>query len=159
MEPDGPVATVAFSPDGKRLVTASRDKTVRLWDTTTCKPLGTPIRHDETVLRAIFNPDATKVLSVGWDGAAYLRDAAVPVWPGDILPIPGQVRSIEFDENDDRVFVATRDRQAGLWSLSKREFVTPVAIIAMRLPRPFFTHQADNSRLLAQMGSFVFGTP
>ena len=128
MEHEGPVDTVAFSPDGKRLVSASRDKTVRLWDTATCKPLGTPMRHDEAVLRAIFNPaDATKVLSGGWDGAAYLWDAEVPVWPGDILPIPGQVRSLEFDENDDRVFVATRDGQAGLWSLSKKEFVTPVA--------------------------------
>jgi eukaryotic-like serine/threonine-protein kinase len=127
MEHDGPVNTVAFSPDGKRLVTASRDKTVRLWDTQTCKPIGTPMRHDETVLGAIFNPDASKVLSFGWDNAAYLWDAEPPAWPGEIIPVPGEVRSIEFDENDDRIFVATRNGRAGLWSLSKKKFVTPIA--------------------------------
>lgn len=127
MEHEGPVDSVAFSPDGKRLVTASRDKTVRLWDTATCKPLGPPMRHDEAVLRALFNPDATKVLSIGWDNAAYLWDAEAPAWPGEILPIPGEVCSIAFDNNDDRVFVATRDGRAALWSLGKREFVTPAA--------------------------------
>lgn len=126
MEHGGPVNTVFFSPDGQRLVSASRDKTVRLWDTATCKPLGTPMRHDEAVLRAIFNPDGSKVLSVGWDGAAYLWDAAVPPWPGEIMPVPGQVRSIEFDPNDDRVFVATREGRAGVWSLSEKKFVTPI---------------------------------
>ena len=127
MEHDGPVNTVAFSPDGKRLVTAGRDKTVRLWDTQTCKPIGTPMRHDETVLGAIFNADASKVLSFGWDDAAYLWDAEPPAWPGEIIPVPGEIRSIEFDGNDDRVFLATRNGRAGLWSLSKKVFVTPIA--------------------------------
>ena len=86
MKHQGPVDTVAFSPDGKRMVSASRDKTVRLWDTATCQPIGNPMRHDETVLAALFNPgDPTKVLSVGWDNAAYLWDAQPPTWPGEVI--------------------------------------------------------------------------
>jgi WD40 repeat protein len=85
------------------------------------------MRHDETVLGAIFNADASKVLSFGWDNAAYLWDAEPPAWPGEIIPVPGEVRSIEFDGNDDRIFVATRNGRAGLWSLSKKKFVTPIA--------------------------------
>jgi WD40 repeat protein len=33
---EGPVIHAAFSPDGKRLVTASWDKTAQLWDLTAC---------------------------------------------------------------------------------------------------------------------------
>ena len=40
------VNSAAFSPDGTRVVTASDDKTARVWDAATGKPLGEPMRHE-----------------------------------------------------------------------------------------------------------------
>jgi WD40 repeat protein/serine/threonine protein kinase len=122
----GPIDTVAFSPDGKRLVSASRDHTVRLWDVPISDPIGTPLRHDEAVLGAIFDPvDGNKILSFGWDNAAYLWNAQPPSWPGDVIAIPGQVCSLDFTGDDDLLFVATRDGKAGIWSLQGKHFVSP----------------------------------
>ena len=40
--------SAAFSPDGKRIVTASADKTARVWDAATGEPIGEPLRgHEE----------------------------------------------------------------------------------------------------------------
>ena len=40
--------SAAFSPDGKRIVTASSDKTARLWDAATGKPIGEPLKAMRT---------------------------------------------------------------------------------------------------------------
>ena len=42
---EGEVRSAAFSSDGKRILTASLDKTMRLWDAATGQPIGEPIKE------------------------------------------------------------------------------------------------------------------
>jgi len=51
------VYAVAFSPDGKALATASEDRTARLWDAATLKPLGTTPKHQGWVQAVAFSLD------------------------------------------------------------------------------------------------------
>jgi WD40 repeat protein len=46
---DGPVPAAQFSPDAKSIVTGSWDKTARIWDSFTGKPLTEPIKHKDSV--------------------------------------------------------------------------------------------------------------
>ena len=57
----------AFSPDGKMIVTGSNDGTVRLWETTTGKPIKTLKGHEGNVWHVGFSPDGKQVISASWD--------------------------------------------------------------------------------------------
>jgi len=68
------VAAVAFTPDGKKIATASWDGTARLWDATTGQPLGAPMNHGGEVSAVAFSPDGTKLATAGGE-TARLWDA------------------------------------------------------------------------------------
>src|SRR6185437_5917780 len=56
------VRTASFSSNGKRIVTASFDKTARVWEAETGQPVGEPLRgHTDRVVSASFSPDGKRI--------------------------------------------------------------------------------------------------
>jgi dipeptidyl aminopeptidase/acylaminoacyl peptidase len=71
----GPVSSVAFSPDGTRIVSGGYDRTAKVWD---ARP-GTPPRelkgHTVLVSSVAFSPDGTRIVSGSQDNMALVWDA------------------------------------------------------------------------------------
>jgi WD40 repeat protein len=65
---DAALRSAAFSPDGKRIVTASLDMTARLWDAASGRELGVLRGHSEPVMSATFSKDGTRVVTASADG-------------------------------------------------------------------------------------------
>jgi WD40 repeat protein len=72
----GSVHSVAFSPDGTRVLSGSYDKTLKLWDAVSGELIRTFERHPGWVLSVGFSPDGARVLSGGGDGTIRLWVAA-----------------------------------------------------------------------------------
>jgi len=60
----GNACSCAFSPDGKRIVTASEDGTPMVWDAETGSLLLTLQGHDEGITSCAFLPDNKRVVTV-----------------------------------------------------------------------------------------------
>jgi WD40 repeat protein len=72
------VHSIGFSPDGKRLVSASADSTVRVWDADTGQELLTLRSPTDTVLTVAFSPEGDRLV-------AGCADGIVKVWDGTPL--------------------------------------------------------------------------
>jgi WD40 repeat protein/DNA-binding SARP family transcriptional activator len=92
----GSVTRAAFSPDGSRLATASKDGTVRIWDPRTGEQQLDLHGHAGHVTSITFSPDGSRLASVGADGVAR-------VWALDLdelvdLAERGLTRTLTDDE-------------------------------------------------------------
>ncbi|CAG8976165.1 hypothetical protein HYALB_00010035 [Hymenoscyphus albidus] len=72
------VSSVAFSPDGKQIVSGSGDRTVRRWDAATGQQLLPALEgHTDWVITSVaFSPDGKQIVSGSWDRTVRRWDAA-----------------------------------------------------------------------------------
>lgn len=71
----GAVIRSAFSPDGKRVVTASSDQTARLWDAETGKEIAVLKAHEGAALAAAsWRRDGRRIVTAGQDNVARIWD-------------------------------------------------------------------------------------
>ncbi len=109
---------IAFTPDGKQLVTASFDKTLKVWDAATGKELKSfdgPQGHQGLVLSVAISPDGRSFASGGADNSARLWD-----FPSD-RPVrdfvsAGPVNSVALSLDSKLVAGAGADGNVRIWS-------------------------------------------
>ena len=109
------VMDAAFSPDGKRIATASWDRTARVWDAATGKEITTFRGHADVVRAAAFSPDGAHVITASRDKTVRIWDASTGQ---EIMVLRGhnaEVTSAAFTPDGTRIVTASLDRTARLW--------------------------------------------
>ena len=110
------VWSVAFSPNGVMLASASWDRTVRLWNVNTGRLLHTLTEHTNEVLSVTFSPDGNTLASADWDGTIHLWNPRNGNLKRTLTGHAGGVTSVAFSPDGQTLASASADQTVGLWN-------------------------------------------
>jgi WD40 repeat protein len=145
-----PLTGVAFSPDGRRLVTSSWDRTLKLWDVAKRREVKTLHGHRDWVRGVAFSPDGRRVASAGADAVAKVWDVNTGQ---EVLTLRGHTQAVygvSFSPDGRRLASAGGDQAIKVWDTvgepdGPRYFghAGPVAAVAFS-PDGRFVYSAAN---------------
>ena len=112
------VMSATFDPEGNRIVSGSKDKTIKVWSAETGAEIMTIRRHDAAIFSAEFSPDGKRIVSGAWDAPIKVWDAATGA---ELMSLAGHedcVRSVAFSPDSERIVSAGDDRTVRVWNTS-----------------------------------------
>ena len=110
------VKFATFSPDGKRVITTSRDATARIWDAETGEEVFTLEMHAGPLTSGAFSPDSQRVVTTA-DKTARIWDVRTGQ---ELMTLRGHdalVRFATFSHDGKHVVTASVDRTARVWQI------------------------------------------
>jgi WD40 repeat protein/class 3 adenylate cyclase/tRNA A-37 threonylcarbamoyl transferase component Bud32 len=118
------VYQAVFSPDGRRVLTASADQSARLWEAETGKLLAIFQGHTDKIYQGVFSPDGRRVLTASSDNTARLWEAEGGKLLATFQGHTGRVQSAVFSPDGRRVLTGSGDDTARLWAAESGELLT-----------------------------------
>jgi WD40 repeat protein len=128
------ITFLAFSPDGRSLLTTGKDGSAHLWETDTGREVCPALAHDGEIWHASFSPDGRQVVTASKDRQARVWDAGT----GErrlVLDHPDSVNHAAFTPDGRYVLTITLRAEARVWDaatgkpvtapLSERDQLTP----------------------------------
>lgn len=115
------VSSCAYSPDGRRILSASWDNTLRVWNAETGTELTTLIGHSGGVRDCAYAPDGQSVLSASSDNTLKLWDLDSGV---ELKTFVGHKESVEccaFSPDGRRIISGSEDNTLKVWDAETGE--------------------------------------
>ncbi|THU91717.1 WD40 repeat-like protein, partial [Dendrothele bispora CBS 962.96] len=111
------ITSVAYSPDGRHIVSGSKDKTLRIWDTQTGQQVGQPLQgHTHNVWSVAYSPDGRHIVSGSEDKTVRIWDSQTGQPVGHPLQSHTDcVWSVAYSPDGIHIVSGSEDKTVRIW--------------------------------------------
>jgi len=109
------VNSLAYSPDGTRIVSGSYDKTLKVWDAATGQATLTLGGHTGCVYSVAYSPDSTGIVSGSGDNTLKVWDAATGQATLTLTGHDSAVSSVAYSPDGTRIVSGSDDNTLKVW--------------------------------------------
>jgi WD40 repeat protein len=109
---------LAYSPDGRRLASASFDKTVKVWNANTGEVLLNLAGHTDFVFGVAYSPDGRYLASASWDRTVKVWDAVTGKELRTLKGHTGRVNCVAYSPDGRHLASAGEDQTVKVWDAS-----------------------------------------
>ena len=112
---DKDIESVAFSPDGREVVTASSDGSLKVWDSHAGRLIHTLKGHSDRVCSVAYSADGKSIFSGCWDGSIKIWDTGTGKETKSIAAHAGSVWSLSATRDGKWVVSGSADKTVKVW--------------------------------------------
>ena len=117
------ILDISLSPTKDRVITASKDRTARIWDMSTGKELRVFEKHESTVRSAQFSCDGKEVLTASENGSIMIWDAESLAVNVSLNSEKDPVRKVTFSLDCKLVAIGSSNGIIQIWRRSDGQFI------------------------------------
>jgi WD40 repeat protein len=120
------VYACAFSPDGRHILSAASDTSLKIWDVETGKEIATLSGHSSRVEDCAYSPDGRRIVSAASDsrpGDVRIWDARSRLQVGSVKGHDDWALTCLFSQDNRFVFTGSRDRTVIVWNVDEEREV------------------------------------
>jgi len=114
---------VDFSPDGLKVISGGDDKSLQLWDATSCEELKKFAGHGELVNSVAFSPNSSRIVSGSKDKTLKLWDAISGEALKTLAGHGDQVNGVAFSPDGLRIISGSDDKTLKVWDTTSGELL------------------------------------
>jgi WD40 repeat protein/uncharacterized caspase-like protein len=134
------ILSAQFSPDGKRIVTASADKTAMVWDAVTGNLLLILDDHKDIVSYAEYSPDGKRIVTSSYDNLIRMWDAETGEQLYALKGHKDSIFSARFSPDGRKIVSASADGTAKLWDAATRRLIADLSGHDAKVNSAEFSH-------------------
>jgi WD40 repeat protein len=108
---------VDLAPDGKRAISASRDNTLKIWDTETGSEVRTLTGHTDSVYAVDLAPDGLTAISASRDNTLKIWDTETGSEARTLTGHTDSVNAVDLAPDGKTAISASRDNTLKIWDL------------------------------------------
>ncbi|MDR2078954.1 MAG: WD40 repeat domain-containing protein [Treponema sp.] len=158
------VMSVAFSPDGKQIVSGAGDNTLKLWDTDSGELIHTFLGHSDWVMFVGFSPDGKQIVSWAADNTLKLWDTSngqeirsypgITSWPL-VFTLDGKLWTWD---NESSMAIEPPDGELWIWDRKSSMAIEPLDIQTFQksliLLGPYSAFSPDRKHIVSQFSDY-----